>query len=192
MITQLSEEQKVKTRSYKLIIWFGMISIVMLFSGLISAFIVSSSRKDWFKDVVLPTGFFWSTLIIILSSLTFQLALKYMKKDNRLMTTYLLSTTLGLGILFAFLQYYGFMQFTKQGFYVTGPSSNVTVSLIIIIIFMHLLHLFGGLISLFIIIYNHYKQRYNSVQTSGIQLGTLYWHFLGFLWILLFLFFYTR
>lgn len=192
MITQLKEEQKVKARSYKLIIWFGMISIVMMFSGLISAFIVSSSRKDWFKDIELPSGFLWSTFIIIISSITFEMALKSIKKDNRNLTTYLLSATLLLGLLFAYLQYFGFMQFTKQGFYVTGPSSNVTVSLILIIIFMHLLHLFGGLISLLIIIYNHYKQRYNSVQTIGIELGRIYWHFLGFLWMLLFLFFYTR
>ena len=44
----LTEDQKIKARSHKLIIWFGMISIVMIFAGLISAFIVSSSRKDWF------------------------------------------------------------------------------------------------------------------------------------------------
>ncbi|MFY7811623.1 MAG: cytochrome c oxidase subunit 3 [Flavobacterium sp.] len=192
MITQLTEEQKVKARSYKLLIWFGMISIVMMFSGLISAYIVSSSRKDWFKDVEMPSGFFWSTIIIILSSITFQLALKSMKKEQSKNTTYLLLTTFLLGILFAYLQYYGFKQFTEQGLYVTGPSSNVTVSLIIIVIFMHLIHLFGGLISLLIIIYNQFKQRYNSVQTTGIELGTIYWHFLGVLWILLFLFFYTR
>jgi len=192
MITQLTEEQKVNARSYKLLIWFGMISIVMMFSAMISAYIVSSSRKDWIKDVDMPSGFFWSTLVIFMSSITFQMALKSMKKGERRMTTNLLLATLGLGIAFTYLQYFGFMQFTKQGFYVTGPSSNGTVSLIIIVIFTHLLHLFGGLVSLMVIIYNHFKQRYNSVQTTGIELGTIYWHFLGVLWFLLFLFFYTR
>jgi cytochrome c oxidase subunit 3 len=188
----LTEDQKIKARSHKLLIWFGMISIVMVFAGLISAFIVSSSRKDWFNDVVMPSGFLWSTFIIIISSITFQLALKSIKKSDRKMTTILLWSTLLFGVLFAILQFYGFKQFTEQGFYVTGPSSNVTVSLIIIVVFMHLVHLFGGLISLLVIIYNHYKQKYNKVQVSGIEAGIIYWHFLGFLWLLLFAFFYTR
>jgi cytochrome c oxidase subunit 3 len=51
-------------------------------------------------------------------------------------------------------------------------------------------HLFGGLIALSIIIYNHFKQKYNATQTLGIELGEMFWHFLGILWILLFLFFF--
>jgi cytochrome c oxidase subunit 3 len=51
-------------------------------------------------------------------------------------------------------------------------------------------HLFGGLLALLIIIYNHFKQKYNSTQTLGIELGAMFWHFLDILWILLFLFFY--
>lgn len=188
----ITEEQRIQARSYKLMIWFGMISIVMIFAGLVSAFIVSSSRKDWFNDLVMPSGFLWSTFIIVLSSITFQLSLTFIKKNNKQATTLLLLATFALGIVFAYLQYFGFKQFAAQGFYVTGPSSNVTVSMIIIIIFMHLVHLFGGLISLLVIIYNQFKQKYNSVQHSGIELGTIYWHFLGVLWLLLFLFFYTR
>jgi cytochrome c oxidase subunit 3 len=55
---------------------------------------------------------------------------------------------------------------------------------------MHLLHLAGGLISLGIIIYNHFKQKYNASQTLGIELGVMYWHFLDLLWVYLFLFLY--
>jgi cytochrome c oxidase subunit 3 len=47
----------------------------------------------------------------------------------------------------------------------------------------------GGVISLLIIIYNHFKQKYNSGQTLGIELGAMYWHFLDFLWIYLFVFY---
>jgi cytochrome c oxidase subunit 3 len=87
-------------------------------------------------------------------------------------------------------QFEGFGQIIESGYYMTGQGSSITVTFLYIIAFMHLLHLAGGLISLLIIIYNHFKQKYNSTQTLGIELGAMYWHFLDLLWVLLFLFIY--
>jgi cytochrome c oxidase subunit 3 len=58
-----------------------------------------------------------------------------------------------------------------------------------VVVLVHIAHLAGGLISLLIVIYNHYKQKYNASQTLGIELSAMFWHFLGFLWLYLFLFF---
>jgi cytochrome c oxidase subunit 3 len=186
----VQEHENRKAQSYKLLLWFAMISMVMMFAGLTSAYVVSSSRKDWLKDFEMPVAFIISTLVIILSSITFHLAGKSIKANNRSVTTIWLLSTLGLGILFVVFQFLGFNQIIQNGYFFTGRASNVTTSFLYIVVILHLAHLFGGLIALLIIIYNHFKQKYNSTQTLGIELGALFWHFLDILWILLFLFFY--
>jgi cytochrome c oxidase subunit 3 len=186
-----AEEHKARTgRSYKLILWFAMMSMTMMFAGLTSAFVVSKSRADWLKDFQMPSAFFWSTAVIIACSVTFHLAKKAIHKDNQKATTSFLLLTLALGILFVVLQFLGFNQIVADGYYFTGAESNITTTFLYVVTVVHLAHLFGGLISLLIIIYNHFKQKYNASQTLGIELGAMYWHFLDFLWIYLFLFLY--
>ena len=186
-----AEEQKERTaRSYKLILLFAMISMTMMFAGLTSAFVVSKSRVDWLKGFELPIAFYISTIVIIGCSVTFYQAKKVIEKDNRSKTTMMLLATLVLGVLFVVSQFAGFGQIIESGYYMTGQGSSITVTFLYIIAFVHLLHLAGGLISLLIIIYNHFKQKYNSTQTLGIELGAMYWHFLDLLWVLLFLFLY--
>ena len=189
-IMTAEEHQSRTARSYKLLLWFAMASMTMMFAGITSAFVVSKSREDWIKDFQMPTSFYFSTLAIILCSVTFHLAKKAIQKDDRKATTGFLLLTLGLGIAFVFFQFNGFDQLIKQGYYFTGPESNIATTFLYVIAVVHLAHLAGGIISLLIIIYNHFKQKYNSSQTLGIELGAMYWHFLDFLWICLFFFLY--
>ncbi len=184
------EEQERKGRTYKLLLWFGMISIAMIFAGLTSAYVVSKSRPDWLKDFQLPTAFLISTIAMLVSSFTFYAALQSIKKGNRSQTTILLLSTLGLGIAFILLQFKGFGQVIDNGYFFTGSESNVTTSFLYIAVLVHIAHLLGGIISLLVVIYNHYKQKYNSAQTLGIELSAMYWHFMDFIWVYLFLFFY--
>ncbi len=184
------EEQERKEKTYKLLLWFAMISICMIFAGLTSAYVVSKSRPDWLKDFHLPIAFLSSTIAMLLSSFTFYSALQTMKKGNRNQTTILLLFTLALGIAFIALQLKGFGQVIENGYFFTGSESNVTTSFLYITVLVHIAHLLGGIISLLIVIYNHYKQKYNSTQTLGIELSAMYWHFMDFIWVYLFLFFY--
>ena len=187
--TMTAEEHKARTaRSYKLLLLFAMISMVMMFAGLTSAFVVSKSRTDWLKDFQLPTAFYYSTVVIICCSITFHLAKKAIQKDNQSATTAFLLSTLALGILFVVLQFFGFGQIVESGYYFTGAESSITTTFLYIVTVVHLLHLAGGLIALFIIIIKQLKNKYNSKETLGIELGAMYWHFLDFLWIYLFLF----
>jgi len=186
-----TEEHKSRTaRSYKLILLFAMVSMIMMFAGLTSAFVVSKSRADWLKDFQLPTAFYFSTLVIMGSSVTFYLAKKAIQKNNQSATTRFLLATMALGIVFVILQFVGFGQIVSNGYYFTGAESSITTTFLYIVTVVHLIHLAGGLISLLVIIYNHYKQKYNSTQTLGIELGAMYWHFLDLLWVYLFLFLY--
>ena len=190
-MTMTVEEQKSRTaRSYKLILLFSMVSMTMMFAGLTSAFVVSKSRVDWLKDFQLPNAFYWSTLAIIGCSVTFHLAKKAIMKNDQGKTTLFLLTTLGLGILFVVLQFMGFGQIVDQGYFFTGSGSSITTTFLYVVTVVHLIHLAGGVLALLIIIYNHFKQKYNSSQTLGIELGAMYWHFLDLLWVYLFLFLY--
>src|SRR5690606_20581185 len=186
---EITLRQKRKEKSYKTMLFLAMASIVMIFAGLTSAYVVSKSRPDWLTDFDLPQSFLWSTIVILISSATFHLAVSAIKKGNRSNTTLFLLLTLLLGVAFVILQFIGFGQIVEQGYYFTGSESTITTSFLYVIVIVHLAHLFGGMISLLVIIYNHFKQKYTSSQTLGIELGAIYWHFMDFLWLYLFLFF---
>jgi cytochrome c oxidase subunit 3 len=190
MTLTTSDEQVRKSKSAKLILLFAMVSMTMMFAGLTSAFVVSKSRADWLQNFQIPSAFYFSTAVIIGGSITFFLAKKAIQNGNRTSTTAFLLGTLVLGVLFVVLQFRGFGQIIESGYYMTGQGSSITTTFLYVIALMHLLHLAGGLISLLIIIYNHFKQKYNPSQTLGIELGAMYWHFLDLLWVLLFLFLY--
>lgn len=186
----IEEHQIRKGKSYKLLLLFGMISILMIFAGLTSAFVVSTSRPDWMSNFEMPTAFIFSTAVMVSSSITFYLAYKSIKSNDRAKTTVFLWLTLLLGVLFVYFQFKGFQQAVQNGYYFTGSESNVTTSFLYIVVIVHLAHLIGGFISIFTVIYNHYKQKYNASQTLGIELSAMYWHFMDFIWVYLFLFFY--
>lgn len=186
----IEEQEARKGKTYKMLLLFGMVSIFMIFAGLSSGFVVSRTRPDWLQDFTLPSAFLISTIAIIASSFTFHFALKAMKAGNRKLTTTLLLVTLFLGISFILLQFKGFSQVVENGYFFTGSESSITTSFLYIMVIVHIVHLFGGIISLATVIYNHFKQKYNATQTLGIELSAMYWHFMDIIWVLLFLFFY--
>ncbi|MGX7667165.1 cytochrome c oxidase subunit 3 [Flavobacterium pedocola] len=190
MEMSIQEEKERKARSYKMLLWFAMVSIVMVFAGLTSAFVISKSRPDWLSDMNVPNAFVISTVVLLVSSVTFHLAKISIKKDKRSAATTYLLITLALAIIFIYFQFEGFNQLFDSGYVPTGSSGSITVSFLYAFVIMHVAHLIGGTIALLIIIYNHFKQKYNSTQTLGIELGAMFWHFLDFLWLYLFLFFY--
>jgi len=186
-LTQGSEKEK-QARAKKMMLWFGIVSLIMSFAGLTSAFVVSSAREDWLAGFVLPNAFSVSVALIILSSLTLLLAKKYLKLNKAKKTSFYLMVTLVLGIGFIISQLIGFQQIIDLGFNFTGPTSNITMSYIYIIAAVHILHVIVGLICLMVVIYNHFKQKYNTENLLGFELAANFWHFVDILWLYLFLF----
>ena len=186
----IQEHNQRKARSYKLLLIFAMVSMFMMFAGLTSAYIVSASRKDWVHAMIMPPSFTFSTIAIILGSITFHLAKKSIQKDNRKNTTIFLLTTLALAITFVICQFEGFNYIFKQHLFPEGGVGSINIAFLYLLVYLHLAHLAAGIISLLIIIYNHFKQKYNATQSTGIELGAIFWHFLDILWVYLFLFLY--
>ncbi|MDO6761032.1 cytochrome c oxidase subunit 3 [Tamlana sp. 2_MG-2023] len=188
-LTQGTKEEKIG-RAKKMMLWFGIISLVMSFAGWTSAFVVSSSRPDWLKDFQLPSAFLISTAVIVLSSFTFILAKKALKSGSSKGAMLWLLTTLVLGIVFIYNQFSGFQQIIDLGYNFTGPTSNVTMSYIYLIALVHIIHVLVGLICLLVVIFNQFKQKYSATNMLGFELAATFWHFIDILWVYLFLFLY--
>ncbi|MEZ4798101.1 MAG: cytochrome c oxidase subunit 3 [Flavobacteriaceae bacterium] len=188
-LTEGTEKEK-QARAKKMMLWFGIVSLIMSFAGWTSAFVVSSSREDWLDGFKLPSSFTISVVLIIVSSITLFLAKKALKSENRSQTTLFLLITFGLGVGFIVSQLMGFQQIIELGYNFTGPTSNITMSYIYIIAAVHILHVVVGLICLLVVIYNHFKQKYSAENMLGFDLASNFWHFVDLLWLYLFLFFY--
>ena len=199
-MTTLNPLEVKVSKAKKMMLWFGMISITMTFAGLTSAFIVSSSRPDWLDSFVLPNWFTISTVSIVLSSIFFQFAKlrldKYVRVSlpeniniyiERNNVNILLVLTIITAVLFVVSQFLGFNEIISQGYYFTGPESSVTTSYVYILVFLHLAHLFAGMIVLTVVISKFNKQKYER-NKLGFELALIFWHFLGALWIYLFFF----
>ena len=177
-----------KKKSAKPMLWVSMISMVMFFAGLTSAYVISMKREDW-VSFDLPQAFYTSTVLIVASSIALFLSQRFLKQNKRQASLLLIVVTLLLGIGFVWQQYIGFNQLKSVGLFFTGPESTVSTSFIIGITFMHILHLLAGIIVLLVVIYNHFKYKYKSDDMLGFELGAIFWHFVDVLWIYLFFFF---
>lgn len=177
-----------RKRAKKTMMWFGMISMSMMFAGLTSAYVVSKSRSDWTSDLQFPSEFIYSLGIILASSATLFFTKKAIQKNKQSMATILLSSTLILGIFFIILQFQGFENMIGQGFHFTGPTSNIVSTFMFIIVATHLLHILGGIVVLMVMVINQVRNKYQAENYLGLELGSMYWHFVDVLWVYLFFF----
>lgn len=183
----MSTEQKMRIHPYKFTLWVAMGSIVMMFAGFTSAYIVKRSQVNW-QGFDLPVIFTYSTLVIIASSITIQLAVKFFK--DRRMQTYrqLMLLTALLGVAFTAMQWIGFGMLQDRGIKLIGSGSNVAGSFIAVIAGVHILHVLGGVVALLVMLYRAFRSRVRSYSPVGPEVAATYWHFVDFLWIYLFIF----
>ena len=175
----------VKNRALKQLLWVGMGSIAMFFAGLTSAYIVRKAEGNW-TEFILPEWFWYSTITIIISSVVFILAKQKIKKDKSVFS--LVLSVFLLGLLFAYFQLNGWEELTNQGVYLTGEGSNVAGSFLYVLTLSHLVHLLGGLIALLVTAINSKRNKYSAENYLGLEITSIYWHFLSILWIYLFCF----
>ena len=188
-LTQGTPKEK-NIRAKKMMLWFGIISLVMSFGGLTSAFIVSSTREDWLSNFDLPQAFTASTVLIVMSSIVLYLSKKALQKKQNQLSLSLLIGAFILGLGFIYTQFSGFNEIIASGFNFTGPTSNITMSYIYVIAVVHILHVVAGLICLSVVTINHLKKKYSPTNKLGFDLAATFWHFVDILWLYLFFFLY--
>lgn len=184
---EIKSEAEAKEKAVKLLLWLGQVSIGMLFAGLTSGYIVRRASGNWLT-FAMPSAFYISTAIILISSVTVNMALQAIKKDNKSALTSFILITFILGIAFGVCQYIAWGALVKNNIYFTGTQSNAAGSFLYVITGLHLAHIAGGLIALAIAFIKSIRKKYNPSSYFGIRLCATYWHFLDGLWIYLFLF----
>lgn len=193
----------------KFALWIALSSIVMMFAGFTSAYVVKESQGNW-RSFHLPAIFWVSTFVIVASSVTIALGIRAFKQRAIPRFRTLILLTLLLGILFGVLQFVGFyqlyhqpqtvvydgaVQFVKENgaqrenSYPVKVNGNPSESFLFVIAGMHLLHIFGGVVALAIVYFRAYRRKVKEYSATGLEMVGTYWHFVDALWIYLFVFF---
>lgn len=171
---------------HKFALWVAIGSIVMMFAGLTSAYIVKSGQAGW-HEVKTPNLFLISTAVLLLSSVAVQAALRSFKQRSMVAFRRLLLLTLVLGIAFVVLQWAGFNWLWNRGLHFEGSSG--AGQFLYIIFGLHALHVLGGIVALIILILRQYLGETKSYSSTPVELVSTYWHFVDALWIYLLVFF---
>ncbi|MGQ0829242.1 MAG: cytochrome c oxidase subunit 3 [Bacteroidota bacterium] len=186
---KISEEEKRITREKvaKPLLWVAMITMVMLFASLTSAYVVRQMKGDWLQ-FELPQLFYISTAFIILSSVTMNWVLSAAKKNDFKNIQLASLITLILGVAFVICQFKAWSVLVDQKIFFAGKYSNASGSFLYALTGLHMAHLIGGILALMVVWVKSLMKRYNSENLLGIRLCAIFWHFLDGLWIYLFLF----
>lgn len=184
-ISTVRIENKKRMHPHKFTLWVAIGSILMMFAGLTSAFIVKSNQVNW-KTVALPKVFWVSTAAILLSSLTIQWALRSFKQREMSKYRVLIGVTLLLGIAFVVLQWMGFTALWDQKITFKGAGAG---QFLYVIFGLHGLHVIGGIIVLSVMFVKAFIGNTKLYSSVSIEVAATYWHFVDLLWIYLLLFF---
>jgi cytochrome c oxidase subunit 3 len=187
-MAQVMEIQRKKIHPHKFTLWVGIGSIIMMFAGLTSAFIVKRSQPNW-AMLEIPMLFWVSTAVIITSSVTVQLALKAFKERSMDRYRRMLTWTAVLGMVFLILQIIGFLQYRSMDIRLIGAGSNASFSFVLAIAGLHGLHVLGGVVALAVIAFRANSARRRNYSSVPVEVVATYWHFVDILWIYLILFF---
>ena len=183
-MTGLVMKERNRLHPHKFTLWLAIGSIVMMFAGLTSAYIVKRNQANWIS-FDLPVLFWVSTGLILISSLTMAMALKLFRQ--RFMQRYrlLMGITLLLGLLFMVSQFAAFRQLWNMGITL---QASVSYSFLYVIVGLHAVHVLGGVIALGVMLIRAFSSKVKNYSVVPVELISTYWHFIDILWIYLLVF----
>lgn len=182
---QVEDRQNFKAR--KFLMWLFIISSFMMFAALTSGFIVyTEGNAERGIKVLLPKAFMYSTLIIIVSSITMHLAYLSAQKLQFWKQKLFIILTILLGIAFFYSQFSAWQVLYESGAYFVNY--NASQSFIYVFSGAHLLHIIAGI---FMLIYALIGKIRTIPQVRNIfrmEVTSIFWHFIDILWIYLYVF----
>jgi cytochrome c oxidase subunit 3 len=181
----VSNQQRKRIHPHKFTMWVAIGSIVMMFAGLTSAFIVKSNQVGW-QTITMPKVFWVSTAVIIISSITLQMALRSFKQREMNQYRSLIGLTLLLGVAFIVLQWLGFQQLWEQKITFKGSGAG---QFLYVIFGLHALHVTGGVLALIVMFIKAFTGRTKLYSSVPVEVMATYWHFVDLLWLYLLVFF---
>ncbi len=167
-------------------IWVGLAAITMTFAAFTSALIVRQGGSTDWQHFTLPSILYFNSLIIIASSVTLEIARRQITtfmvaRNQGIAPSRWLYITLALGLIFVAGQIFAWLQLKSQGF---GLATNISYSFFYVLTVAHAIHLLGGLGGLVRVIS---KVNHSVLRRSTLKATSLYWHFMGALWLYLLL-----
>src|SRR5476651_1620337 len=181
------QEDKLNLGAKKFNMWIFIFTSFMFFAALSSGFIVYSGGRGHALNVQMPGAFIYSTVVIILSSVTLFLASKAAKGLQFGKQRLFLWLTFFLGIAFFALQIYACYVLTyKMGIYFTD--SNASHTFIFVFCGMHLIHIIAALLVVLNTIISTYRNIPQVRNLFKMEMTSIFWHFLDIIWIYLYVF----
>lgn len=177
-----TEKEIVRQKTAKPLLWVAMAGMTMIFASATSAYVVRQADADWLS-FDLPTPFYYSTAIIVLSTLTLIFADFFAGKNNMKLAKIGLGITFVLSLVFVWSQFYAYGVMVELGMYFSG--TNISSSFLYFLTWLHLAHIFGGNISLCVTFVNSLRNKYSAKNKLGIELVSWYWHYLTGVWLFL-------
>jgi cytochrome c oxidase subunit 3 len=171
----------------KFTLWLIIISIIMMFAAFTSAYIVRKEEGNWL-EFSLPDNLILNTGILLVSSVFMQLSYHAARKDNLQQLKIFLGITAALGLAFLFGQLQAWSNLVDRKIFFGGADANPSGSFLYVLTGVHGFHLITGLIFIFIVLISSIQYKVHSRNLLRIELCTIYWHFLGGLWVYLYLF----
>jgi cytochrome c oxidase subunit III len=184
-MTETVSQQRKKIHPHKFTLWVAIASIIMMFAGLTSAYIVKGSMPGW-VNITIPKLFYYSTAVMIASSITLQVAVKAFKERNMRHYRRMVTVTAALGAAFIVMQIIAFMQLYNAGVRMEGSGAG---QFLYIIFGLHAIHVLGGVIALLVLFFKAFSAKVRIYNAVPIEVAATYWHFVDLLWIYLFVFF---
>nr|WP_299589060.1 cytochrome c oxidase subunit 3 [Mucilaginibacter sp.] len=186
-MAQIQQEDKINLGAKKFTMWIFIFTSFMFFAALSSGFIVYSGGKGHGLNVQIPQPFLYSTLIIIISSITLFMASKAAKQLQIDKQRLYLWVTILLGVAFFAVQLYACYVLTyKMQIYFTDPNASRTF--LYVFCGMHLLHIIAGLLVLLNTVLATYKNIPQVKNIFKMEMASIFWHFLDIMWIYLYVF----
>lgn len=182
---QIIDEREPGVEPKKFVLWLLLVSSIMLFAGFTSAYIVRRGEGEWVV-FELPVMFMLSTGVVVLSSVFMQWAYMAAKKDELNQTKIGLGIAILLGTLFCIMQYWGWSQMVYNSIYF--GFANPSGSFVYVITGLHLAHVIIGILYLVTILIQTFRFKVHKKALRGIAMCNTYWHFVGILWIYLYVF----
>ncbi|MFY7732485.1 MAG: cytochrome c oxidase subunit 3 [Bacteroidia bacterium] len=182
---QIIDEREPGVEPKKFVLWLLLVSSIMLFAGFTSAYIVRRGEGEWVV-FELPIMFMLNTGVVVLSSVFMQWAYLAAKKDELNQTKIGLGLAIVLGTLFCIMQYWGWSQMVYNSIYF--GFANPSGSFVYVITGLHMAHVIIGILYLVIIFIQTFRFKVHKKATRGIAMCNTYWHFVGILWIYLYVF----
>ena len=186
MMAQIKED-KLNLGARKFNMWIFIFTSFMLFAAFSSGFIVYSGGNGHGLNVILPHAFMYSTLVLVISSVTLFISSRAAKQLQFEKQRRFLWITFFLGIAFFAIQIYAwYILAYKMGIYFINP--NASRSFIYVFSGIHLIHVFAGLLVLLNTIRATYRNTPQVMNLFKMEMASIFWHFLDIIWIYLYVF----